>query len=120
MHKVMKHSNCFHSRFFEENNLLLLTKLGYDQTIATADLSVAQGKSVADHAAEQTSKYNIKYMKDIMPVVRVALALQRGDIESCVNEVRQIAETYEHGKVNVSLRFPANCYRLGSRCRSTV
>lgn len=91
MQKVMKHSNCFHSRFFEENNFLLFTKLGYDQTVASGDLSVAQGKSVADHAAEQTSKYHVKYMKDIMPVVRVTLSLQRGEIASCVSEIRQIA-----------------------------
>lgn len=75
MHKVMKNANCFHSRFYEENNLLQFTKLTYEKITSTQDQNAAQLRSLANHAAEQTEKYSVAYMSEIMPVVKVTLAL---------------------------------------------
>ena len=75
MHKVMTHANCFHSRFFEENNLFCFTKFALEQTVSPVDLSVSHLRALKDYAADQSQKYGVKYMADIMQVMQVTSAL---------------------------------------------
>lgn len=72
MSKNLKVTTCYHARFFEESNLLTLTKWAHQQTLTCEDLSASHSKAMMALAMQTRHQY----LKDITPLINVALLLR--------------------------------------------
>ena len=91
MTEVLKLSNSFHSRFYEENNLLKFTQQSYDQISSIKPDLVQQKKDLEEMASMQVIKYNVNYLTEILPIINIVRSLQEGDIKTCLSEIKLIS-----------------------------
>lgn len=105
--KNLKVTTCFHARFFEEANLLSLTKQAYEQVCSVDDQSASQLKSVKNLCDDKQRK-NIPYLKEIAPLVNVVLHLRLADIKKVVAEIKAVSETFNRD--STLIRLPTQNY----------